>query len=230
MLQKGSRPVKPNVKMATKDLINRVLRIEPKGFYWIDGGYVGEISCKNAAPIIVKYQDWCKRIEDTDIALSKYGKLEKIQFKLYKKNEGYLLMYVDQGDRPSNVYNYPYIYFKRREKEQETSVEEPRRLWNERNSFKVSVKDIRNKMKAIPKTIRSGHQHLKDIFYDGVKLAVYSSDSREKFTEAKIALTEHEPMFETSIILTTRGSLCVIGRDGPTIYLGRGDFIYLKKI
>jgi len=221
--------MKAHVKMATRDLVNRIRKIEEHRYYLRKIGRLGVLCCKGTAPIPIKLDaDDYRLIEDTEIALSKYGKLEKIPLRT-QYGRGRNLLYANQGDRPTNIFSYRYLYLKRREKEPEP-VEEVQRLWNERNSVKVSVKDLRNKMKAIPKTTRCSHQHLKDIFYGGVKLAVYSSDSREKCTEAKIALTEYEPMFETSIILTKRGSLCVIGRDRSAIYLGRDDFIYLKKL
>ena len=67
-------------------------------------------------------------------------------------------MFVNQGNRPTNVYDYPCIYLKRCKGEQENG-DKPRRLRNERNSYKVSVKDLKNKMKAIPKTSGCKNQH-----------------------------------------------------------------------
>jgi len=216
--------------MATEDLINKIRNLGQKG-PCDQGGVLGVISCKGTFPIPIKYdQDWDRLMEDTEIAFSKRGKFEKVPIKLhFWAYQKYTFSFVNQGKRPSKeVTYYPFVYLKRREKESEPA-DEPRQLWNERNSLKVSVKDLRNKMKAIPKTNGCEKQHLKDIFYGGVKLAVYCSDGREKITEAKIALTEYEPMFVTSIILNRRGLLCVIGRDGLTIYLERNGFVYLPK-
>ena len=78
MLQEGPRPVKPRVRMATIDLVNRIRKLVPKYTCWEDG-YMGVICCKDTFPITVKcHQDHYRLIDDTEIAFSKYGRLEKI--------------------------------------------------------------------------------------------------------------------------------------------------------